>query len=117
MKKIKKYIIWIFVGIATAFGLFTWISKIFSKKKTAKIDKQIDDNNKVIHNAQGHIDAIQDQKEDVKDSIDTREETIEDLKDQAEQVQPETPTTVSEAKENIINKTKRRGRKPKNKKS
>lgn len=112
MKTIKKYFMWILLGIGSIFGIFVWLSKLFNKKKIDKIDKQIDDNNAVVNNAQGHIDAIEEQKEDVKEVIENREQVIEDLKEQKENIQPETPSTVSEAKENIVNKTKRRGRKP-----
>lgn len=112
MKTIKKYFMWIILGIGSIFGIFIWLAKLSSKKKLDKIDKQIDDNNATINNAQGHIENIEEQKEDVKEVIETREQTIEELKEQKENIQPETPKTVADAKENIINKTKRRGRKP-----
>ncbi len=111
MQKIKKTLIWILVGIATGFGLFAWISKIFSKKKADKIDNQIDNNDNNIHRAQGHIDAVADQREDVVQDVKQHEDRVEDLKQQLDEVDP-VVKDVAAAKQNILNKTKR-GRKPK----
>lgn len=104
-----------FAGIVTVIITFLFINNKKKKSNVAKTDKKIADNNAVINNAQGHIESIEDQKNDVTDSIENREQVIEDLKQDKETIQPETTTDVKEAKENIINKTKRRGRKPRKK--
>lgn len=112
MKKTLKIIYAAIAGIVTIIITFLLISNKKKKSDVAKIDKQIDDNNAIVNNAQGHIEAIKEQKEDVKEAIETREHVIENLKEQKENIQPETPKTVADAKENIVNKTKRKGRKP-----
>jgi septal ring factor EnvC (AmiA/AmiB activator) len=115
MKKIKNNIIWIIASLLAVFGIYIFASKKINAKKADKIQDQIDDNKQDIDVTQGRIDAIEDQKQDVQDTINHREDVIEDLKQQAEEVAPEEKTDVAEAKENILNKTKRRGRKPKKK--
>ena len=111
IQKIKNYVVWIFVGIATGFGLFAWISNTFRKKKTAKIDNQINNNDNAVHQAQGHIDAVVDQRADVIQDVAVHEDRVEELKQQLDEVKPATQD-VATAKQNILNKTKR-GRKPK----
>lgn len=112
MKKTLKTIYAAIAGIVTIIITFFLIKNKTSNKKIDKTDKQIADNKSTADNAQGHIEAIEEQKEEVKNSIETREQVIEDLKDAKENIQPKTPANVKDAKENIINKTKRRGRKP-----
>lgn len=113
MKTTIKTIYAFIAGIVTVIITFLLINNKKKNSKVDKIDKQIDDNNVIVNNAQGHIEAIEKQKEEVKNSIETREQVIEDLKEEKQNIQPETPITVKEAKDNIINKTKRRGRKSK----
>lgn len=112
-----KIIYGFIAGIITVIITFLIINNKKKKTSTDKSDKQISDNKQVIDNAQGHIEEIEDQKQDVKHDIETRENVIEDLKDKADNVQPVVIDNVAEAKENIIKKTNRRGRKPKAKKS
>jgi peptidoglycan hydrolase CwlO-like protein len=115
MKKTLKTIYAAIAGIVTVIITFFLIKNKTSNKKIDKTDKQIADNKSTADNAQGHIEAIEEQKEEVTDSIKNREQVIEDLKQDKETIQPETTTDIKEAKENIINKTKRRGRKPRKK--
>ena len=112
MKKTLKIIYAAIAGIVTIIITFLLISNKKKKSDVAKIDKQIDDNNAIVNNAQGHIEAIKEQKEDVKEAIETREHVIKNLKEQKENIQPETPKTVADVKKNILNKTKRKGHKP-----
>ena len=106
-----------FAGIATIIITFLLFKNKKTKTVISKTDNQISDNKQVVDNAQGHIEEIEDQKQDVKDDIKVREDVVEELKDQAKKIQPDVVTDVTEAKENIIKKSKRRGRKPNAKKS
>ena len=106
-----------FVGIITVIVTFFLIKNKTTKKKIDKSDQKIADNKSTADNAQGQINQINNQKQDVKTDIKTQENVIETLKDKAKEVKPEVISDVNEAKENIIKKTKRRGRKPKAKKS
>jgi hypothetical protein len=67
-----------------------------------------------VSNLQGKIDAVETQRDEVKDQIQAQEQVIAKLEDKKENIVVE-ERTVSDAKENILKKTKR-GRKP-NKKS
>lgn len=113
MKTIKKYWALLVAGIAALFGLFVIVSKKQNEKKSDKIKQKIDDNKQSIDQLQGKIEVIEEQRVEVKQDIAKHEEVIEQLEEQKETITVE-PKTTSEAKENIINKTKR-GRKPKNK--
>lgn len=117
MTQTLKSIYAFFAGIVTVIVTFFLIKNKTTKKKIDKSDKQISDNKSTADKAQGHIDQIEDQKQDVKTDIEKHEDVIETLKDKAEEVKPEEVSDVAEAKENIVKKTKRRGRKPKAKKS
>lgn len=117
MTQTLKSIYAFFAGIVTVIVTFFLIKNKTTKKKIDKSDKKIADNKSAADNAQGRIDQIEDQKQDVKTDIETREDVIETLKDKAEEVKPEEVSDIAEAKENIVKKTKRRGRKPKAKKS
>lgn len=117
MTQTLKSIYAFFAGIVTVIITFFLIKNTTTKKKTDKTDKQISDNKSTADKAQGHIDQIEDQKQDVKTDIEKREDVIDTLKDKAEEVKPEVISDITEAKDNIIKKTNRRGRKPKNKKS
>lgn len=112
MKKTLKTIYAAIAGIVTVIITFLLISNKKKKSDLAKTDKQISDNNAIVNNAQGHIEAIEEQKEDVNEAIETREHIIEDLKEQKENIQPTTQKTLEAVKENIVNKTKRKGHKP-----
>lgn len=113
MKIIKKF--WAaIVGAVLLLVTLGGITKRVSDNKKSKIDKKIDDNKNDVSNLQGKIDAIETQRDEVKDQIQAQEQVIAKLEDKKENIVVE-ERTVSDAKENILKKTKR-GRKP-NKKS
>jgi uncharacterized protein YoxC len=115
MKTIKKYWIYIVSAIAAALALI-FISKKQTEIKTDKIKQKIDDNDKQVDQLQGKIDVVEEQRNEIKTQISEHEQLIENLEERKETVTADV-LEVAEAKENIINKTKR-GRKPnKNKKS
>jgi coenzyme F420-reducing hydrogenase alpha subunit len=113
MKTIKKF--WAaIVGAVLLLVTLGGIIKRVSDNKKSKIDKKIDDNKNYVSNLQGKIDAVETQRDEVKDQIQAQEQVIAKLEDKKENIVVE-ERTVSDAKENILKKTKR-GRKP-NKKS
>lgn len=113
MKKIKKYWALIVGALLGIIGIVIAIIKKQDNKKTDKIDQKIDNNNQQIDILTGKIEVVEDQREDVKQDIEEQVAAIEATKDAKETIQPATPKTVADAKENILNKTNRRGRKRK----
>lgn len=116
MTQTLKSIYAFFAGIVTVIITFFIIKNKTTNKKIDKSNKQISDNTSTVDTAQGHIDQIKDQKQDVKTDINTHEAVIETLKDKAEELKPKVILDVAPAKDNIIKKSKRGGRKPKAKK-
>ena len=114
MKMIKKYWAIIIGAILGLGGLIVSIISLNNSKKLNKLDKQIDDNKQHVDNLQGKVEVVEEQREEVKEEIKQQVAEIEELKQQKETVIIEESKTVKEAKENILNKTKR-GRKPKKK--
>ena len=112
MQTIKKYWIWIVAFIGTIVGVL-FLSKKYNQKQIDKTDKQIDDNNKKISNLDGKIDAIEDQKQDAKQAAEQIQDQIDDLKDKRDEINPTVVEDTAQLKQDIIAKTKRRGRKPK----
>jgi len=113
MKLIKKY--WALI-VGALLGIFSIVIAIMKKqdnKKADKIDQKIDDNDQQIDILTGKIEVVEDQREEVKQDIEEQEAAAEETKDAKDSIEPETPKTVADAKENILNKTKRRGRKKK----
>lgn len=108
MKTIKKWWVAIVAGIAAVFSIFVLVSNRQKKNKVEKIDNAIKQNDADINIAQGHIEEIQDQRDEKIEDIKQAESEIADLKQQAEEVKPEV-REVEAAKENILKKT-RRGR-------
>jgi peptidoglycan hydrolase CwlO-like protein len=110
MKMIKKY--WtIIVGLILTIIGAIFVSDKLNKKKIEKTDKQLKDNNKQIDQLQGKTEIIEDQRKEIKQDIQETKQTIAELQDAKSNIKPnELP--VVEAKQNILNKT-RRGRKPK----
>jgi septal ring factor EnvC (AmiA/AmiB activator) len=113
MKIIKKYWALIVGTILGIFGIVFAAKKKQTDKQVDQIDQKIDDNNQQIDIITGNVAAIEDQREDVKQDIKQQEEEIKSTEEAKETIQPETPNTVADAKENILNKTKKRGRKKK----
>ena len=113
MKTIKKYWALIVGAILGIFGIVIALKKKHDNKQADKIDQQIDDNNQQVDIITGKIEVIEEQREDIKEDIKAQEQTIKETEEAKETIQPETPATVADAKENILNKTTRRGRKKK----
>ena len=110
MKTIKKY--WaIIAGVILAIIGAIFVSDKLNKKKIEKTDKKLDDNNKKIDQLQGKTEAIEEQRVEVKEEIQETKTEIEELQTAKDELQIE-EKPVEEAKQNILNKT-RRGRKSK----
>ena len=107
---IKKY--WmIIVGIFAAIMGLLFILK--AKKETAvdtelpEVKEKIDTNNKEIESINEKIETIEEEKVEVKKKITEKKELVKLLEDSKKNV-PDEVKTVSEAKNNILNKTRRR---------
>jgi len=110
MKTIKKY--WgIIVGAIVTIIAIIFATDKYNKKKVTKFDKKIDDNNQQIDVIQGKTEIIDEQRNNIKQQIDKTKTDIETLQDAKDNIQI-TELPVDQAKQNILNKT-RRGRKPK----
>jgi chromosome segregation ATPase len=108
MKTIKKY--WaIIAGVILAIIAAIFVSDKLNKKKVTKLDKKIDDNNQQIDQLQGKTEVIEEQRVEIKEEIQETKTEIEELQTAKEELQVE-EKPVEEAKQNILNKT-RRGRK------
>ena len=111
MKTIKKYWAVIFGGILSFFALNFAILKKYKKKQVSKIEEKIDDNKSKIDQLQGKTDVIETQRTQVKEELDDLVDQIKQTKDAKKNIQPTTPKSVVDAKENILNKTKKRNKK------
>ena len=112
MKTIKKY--WAVI-VGAALALLAILAMAFNKndkRKVKKIDDKIDDNNQKIDQLQGKTEVIEEQRVEVKQEIQETKTEIADLETAKEELKV-TELPVEDAKQNILNKT-RRGRKSKN---
>ena len=108
MKTIKKY--WaIIAGVILAIIAAIFVSDKLNKKKIEKTDKQLDDNNHKLDQLQGKTEVIEEQRQEVIEEIKETKTEIEELQTAKEDLQIE-ERPIDEAKQNILNKT-RRGRK------
>jgi len=115
INKIKNYIVAIAAFISTAlaiFGIYVWNAKIKKQSDLNKTNKDIEINNKKIDYAETKIKEVVEEKLKVVCNISAKEKKIAELKQEIKEVSPEEITDVAEAKENIIKKTRRRGRRP-----
>jgi len=115
INKIKNYIVAIAAFISTAlaiFGIYVWNAKIKKQSDLNKTNKDIEINNKKIDYAETQIKDVVEKKSKVVSNIVAKEKKIAELKQEIKEVSPEEITDVAEAKENIIKKTRRRGRRP-----
>ena len=111
MKTIKKYWAAIIGRILTLFAIIIAIFNKHEKKQVSKIEEKIDDNKSKIDQLQGKTDVIETQRTQVKEELDDLVDQIKQTKDAKKNIQPTTPKSVVDAKENILNKTKKRNKK------
>lgn len=111
MKTIKKYWAVIIGGILTLFAIIIAIFKKHEKKQVSKIEEKIDDNKSKIDQLQGKTAVIETQRTQVKEELDDLVDQITQTKDAKKNIQPITPKSVVDAKENILSKTKKRNKK------
>ena len=111
MKTIKKYWAIIIGGILTLFAIIIAIFNKHEKKQVSKIEEKIDDNKSKIDQLQGKTDVIETQRTQVKEELDDLVDQIKQTKDAKKNIQSTTPKSVVDAKENILNKTKKRNKK------
>lgn len=123
MKMIKQYWALILGAVATFFAIIIALVKKQDNDQVDKLDQQIDDNDQQIDDNDqqidvltGKIEVIEDQREEIKNTISEQEQVIEQTQEAKEEIKPETPKTVSAAKQNILDKTSKKSR-GRNKKS
>jgi len=112
ISKIKNYIIAFISGILALFGIYVWKMKIKKQSDLNKTDKLIDDNNKKIQDTEKKIEDVVEQKTEITKSIEVKEQKIKEIKDEIKAVSVTPIDDVPNAKENIIKKTRRKGRRP-----
>lgn len=110
MKKTIKTIYAFLAGIVTVI-----ISVVLFKKNKKEVvietPKVVVDNNKKIEDTEVKIKQVEQQREEVKNAIVTEEAVVAELKTAKANIKVEPQSTVAEAKENIIKKTRRPKRK------
>jgi septal ring factor EnvC (AmiA/AmiB activator) len=111
MKTIKKYWAVIAGAVLALIAIFAMAFNNNEKRKVKKIDDKIDDNNQQIDQLQGKTEVIEEQRVEVKQEIQETKTEIAELETAKEELKV-TELPVDDAKQNILNKT-RRGRKPK----
>jgi outer membrane murein-binding lipoprotein Lpp len=114
MKTIKNLWLWIASGVATILGIL-FLTKKYNQQKANQAATKIDDNKQKIDNIDGKIDVIEDQRDAAIQTAKQTAEEVEDLKEQRNDINPTAADTkdISDVKQDILNKTKRRSRKPK----
>ena len=111
MKTIKKYWAIIVGAILAAFGIGIAVNKKLNDKQLAKSDKKIDDNKQQADVISGKIDAIEDQKIDIKKDITELTTDVKELEAKKQAVTPTTPKTAKQAKSNILNNVNKKKKK------
>ena len=110
-ERIRIAVLAFIAGVILAIIAAIFVSDKLNKKKIKKTDKQLADNNKKIDQLQGKTEAIEEQRVEIKQEIQETKTEIQELQTAKEELQIE-EKPVEEAKQNILNKT-RRGRKSK----
>jgi hypothetical protein len=111
MKTIKKYWAIIVGAILALFGIAVAAKKKHDDKQQVKSAKKIDGNNQQVDIITGKVDAIEDQKNQVKQDIAQLVSDVKNLKDKKQTTTTTTNKTAKQAKENILNKTNKRKKK------
>jgi len=111
MKTIKKYWAVIAGAVLALLAIFAMAFNNNEKRKVKKIDDKIDDNNQQIDQLQGKTEVIEEQRVEVKQEIQETKTEIAELETAKDELKV-TELPVEDAKQNILNKT-RRGRKSK----
>ncbi len=112
INKIKNYAVAFISAALAIFGVYVWNAKIKKQSDLNKTDKDIKINDNKIKHTETKIEDVIEKKSKVVSNIVVEEKKIEELKQEIKEVSPEPITDVVEAKENIIKKTRRRGRRP-----
>jgi septal ring factor EnvC (AmiA/AmiB activator) len=111
MKTIKKYWAIIVGAILALFGIAVAAKKKHDDNQIAKTDKKIDDNKQQADVISGKIEAIEDQKTQVKQDLAELIADVKNLKDKKQTVNVTTNKPAKKAKENILNKTNKKKKK------
>ena len=111
MKTIKKYWAIIIGSILAAFGIGVAVNKKLNDKQIEKSDKKLDDNKQQADVISGKVEAIENQKTEVKQDIKELVNEVNTLQDKKQAINIETPKTAKQTKENILSKTNKRKKK------
>ena len=82
-----------------------------NNKQIVKSDKKLDDNKQQADVISGKVDAIENQKTEVKQDITALVTEVNTLQDKKQAISIETPKTAKQTKENILSKTNKRKKK------
>jgi ABC-type anion transport system duplicated permease subunit len=106
---IKSYGKWIAAAILALIAIIAAIGKFRNQKTVDKIQEKIDDNTNTIERVKGNEDQVKIQKLKVKNELTELKATVNKTKaTKATNRKPShTTKTTSQAKQNIISKTKR----------
>jgi septal ring factor EnvC (AmiA/AmiB activator) len=107
MKTIKKYWMHIVAAVGALFGIFWLVANTFRKNKLEKNSEKIKENETQISKLEGKSEEVETQRVKVKTEI---EDIKKDIK-KTEEVKKKKPgrpkRSTSDAKQNVLNKTKR----------
>lgn len=107
MKLIKKYWALIIGALLALFGIIISVKKKYDDKQLDKADKQIDTNKQQVDIISGKVEIIESQRDAIKQDIEKDKLEISELQDLKDNIKPTQPDTVADAKQNILNKTKK----------
>jgi hypothetical protein len=111
MKMIKKYWAIIIGSVLAFFGIAVAVKKKVDDKQNAKAAKKIDDNEQHVDVITGKIDAIEDQKTQVKKDIVELVADVKKLEDKKQNNNTTKIQTPKQTKQNILNKTSKKRKK------
>jgi archaellum component FlaC len=106
MKTIKNIIYALGAIFVTVIGIFL-VSKN-KNKKLEKLDTQIKNNNKKIEVVKNETDLVRKEKIEVNEKVADTKEKVNNLKTEKKTITPTVRQTTSQAKQNIISKTKKK---------
>ncbi len=107
MNTIKKYWKFIIAGITGIFILIRIVFQQITNYKLKKTSEQLTANTAELNKLKGKSERVAEEKQAVVNKIEESNQIIENL-ETAKQNIPNKTRTVSESKQNIINKTTRR---------
>jgi len=107
MKTIKKYWMHIVAAFGALFAIFWLIANAFRRNKLEKNEEKIKENEKDISKLEGKQEEVESQRAKFKIEIDQIKEDIKKTEEVKKKKPGRPRRTTSDAKQNVLNKTKR----------